>query len=906
MASNKCETLTEWAVVPGTCTIIYVDEEKVGHPIDIWNDTNLKDKVLACLPEAAEASTFAYDNVNHIVTHNGVPWQLNCGVFNFNTATCELSYRDEKGNYVSYFIPQDRFIYNEDACSLMIIPAKGESAISIPLGVPAADVGLELVDNKVLEFTYKQKKCQVLLPNAMVGCAFDVATNTLRFLFCDGSEEAKALPKASLQCNTLDDGTQVLVFDNGCPGGQKMFNIPALVLDIDDLTIVGSVFTWTYGGDGNPNMVTVDMCDIIATHCNATFTQINPDGSFSFIDNAGTTFNVAPHGCCTFHNTAGIYDPATVGTTAYPKTDAFDGDTLIEKYLANDQGVAAIAYYTCVGGQWVLDFACTIREGCCTFHDIGLPYDPAGPNDPPAGKIAQALDGDTLTVKYPQNEQGTGALGYYTCVNGQWVLDFICPLGSAPPEVHIGTGAPDKADGFTVWFNPETCVLQLCDGADGWLEPRGVICSADTPPCFKGGPSFWFDVSTGCLHVQCIDDAGTCLWISSTGSVVNQVIQSLCVQTGNQAPVPLAVGEDGKVVIPLPVIPEIPTPDPGCCHYNTESTQDLEQGVATVPPSGTATKNVGDTALQKHPNGLSAWTCTTTGWALAWDCPFPVIPEFPEFPTFEYVDGDAAPIALVPDANNVVSIPHTPSDPPPSLCYSIGGAAPVDLNPNAAGKIQIPIPAPTQVPDFPTFCYSIGGATPVDLNPNAAGKIQIPIPAPPTVPQVPTFCYAVGDKAAVDLDPDADNKIQIPIPAFCYSIDGATPIDLEPDEDNKIEVPIPAPTEVPAFCYSIGGAAPVDLEPDADNKIQVPIPAPTEVPAFCYSIGEASPVDLEPDANNKIEIPIPPPQPILICDADQPATDGTAGLFWFDEDSGCLHVLCDGVWVSANASVSQP
>ena len=275
------QTLTELDFDPLTKSLLYKDENDVVRTVDI----------------SSICSEFAYNPGNHTVTHNGIPYQLNCGRLNFNPSTCVLSYIDEKGVTTAFTLPQDQVIYNPEGCLVTILPAKGGSPIQFPAGVPAGEVGLVL-NGKNLEFTYKDKKCVVPLPNSVIGCQYDRGTNTLRMLFCDGTFDEKQLAKASLTCNNLEDGTQVLNFQDGCGGG-KMFNIPAINIPVDTdqpPTVVGSVLTFVYGGDGNDAVVAIDICDIIANNCNATITNIDPvTGAFSFIDNAGETFTVPGH-----------------------------------------------------------------------------------------------------------------------------------------------------------------------------------------------------------------------------------------------------------------------------------------------------------------------------------------------------------------------------------------------------------------------------------------------------------------------------------------------------------------------------------------------------------------------------------------------------------------------------------
>lgn len=509
LANNGCQTLTGWAWVPGSCTVIYTDENGAPNPIDFG-------QVLASKLTPASPSTFDYSPSTHTVTHNGSPYQLNCGAFGFNPNTCELTYVDEKGNSVAYFIPQDQYVLSADGCSLTILPAKGGS-VTVPLGVPASQVSMALIDGKILEFNYKDKKCQIQLPNGIIGCEYTRASNSLALLFCDGQEKNIDFAKASLNCLVNPDGSQVISFNDGCSPALKQFNIPAVVLDTDNgnFDIASGILTINFGGDGNSGSVTMDVCDTVRRLCPATFTQINPDGSWSFMNTAGEIQNYpAPPNCKTHHaSSPDLLDeanPPAVPTN--PPATKSDGDTLVEHHPNG------VAWFQCVGGSWQYNFMHSTDGNCCTtLATAGTPIDAANPPTQPENPPATKADKDTHIECHDNGWCG------FTCVSGQWVRNFCKVI----PRMVV------TSDDGTIAVTPTT-------------DANGVTT---------------FDISC---------------------------------------------------------------PGKGCCHYHTESTTSFDPAnPPQVPSNPPATKNVGDTAVTKHPNGLCFYSCVAAGWILNYCCPIP-------------------------------------------------------------------------------------------------------------------------------------------------------------------------------------------------------------------------------------------------------------------------------------------
>lgn len=423
---SNCSDFTETPTsieILANCDLLY-NAEGGSEVLPYWTE-NLLPKVEALLPDYQ----LEYLCPEHALKFGGSCHFLKVGKLDFNPLDCGLSYTNERGELVTYFIPQDQFVYDSTTCTLTILPAKGQPGMVIPTGVPQSEVALSLTpgcNGCSLRFQYKDKICDVALPNMIVGCSYNLATNTLTMLHCDGTDKPIQLPKASLDCITLDDGTQVLSFSNGCPGGDKMFNIPGITLDTDSLTVVGSQLTFTYGGDGNPGTVQLDICDIVATHCNATITAQYPGGGFDFIDNAGNTFEVRPINCCTFLGN----NPAVLDAGSPPAGPAGVWPNKADRDTAIECHPNGLSFWNCINGAWSLGFT-KIFTDCCAYQVVdNTPIDPvnppvAPPNDP---QLANKADRDTVIVCHPN---GWCA---YTCVLGVWSRDW-CKVDPVIPEL---------------------------------------------------------------------------------------------------------------------------------------------------------------------------------------------------------------------------------------------------------------------------------------------------------------------------------------------------------------------------------------------------------------------------------------------------------------------------------------
>lgn len=558
---------------------------------------------------------------------------INCSQLGFDLATCELWHINEKGNRVSWFIPRDRFIYNADACQMTIIPAKpGDTPVTFPVGVTEDQVSFGMV-GKNLEFVYKDKKCTVPLPNSIIGCEHNLATNTLTFIHCDGTEDVKNLPKASLTCSTLDDGTRVFVFDNGCPGGQKVWNVDPMVMDIDNLTVVDSLLTFTFGGDGNDGVVTLDICDIVATHCNATITAQNPDGSWSFVDNAGNPFNFpAPANCCTyFGNNPTVLGGANPPSPAGAWPTKTNGDTAVE---CHPNG---LSFWTCVAGAWVLNYT-KIFADCCHYQvNSTTVIDPAAPPaTPPA--ISGKADRDTAHVCHPNGSC------YYSCVNGAWVLDFCKIDPEAPADCcHYHAQAPgvlnpaspptapnvpdptggNKSNGDTLHVcHPNgSCYYTCVNGA--WVFDYCKIDALHDSP--DGSVDISYNATTNTWeysveHPDFPDIPNVPVFKDKDGGDITN--GDVLLQPSDFAFAGTPPPANAKLLAFGPNDECVAYEVPGdCCHYHAITTTpfDPENPPATPGsvPAGVV-KAVGNTMMVCHPNGFCAYTCAAGGWQLDW------------------------------------------------------------------------------------------------------------------------------------------------------------------------------------------------------------------------------------------------------------------------------------------------
>ena len=96
--------------------------------------------------------------------------------------------------------------------------------------------------------------------------------------------------KPSMTAIEHADGSKTICFNDGY-GNQTCCDVNPVVIDNDSITVNGSSITFQ---SDNDQTIVFDVCDIVAANCNATFTGLNSDGSWSFIDNSGAVFTYTP------------------------------------------------------------------------------------------------------------------------------------------------------------------------------------------------------------------------------------------------------------------------------------------------------------------------------------------------------------------------------------------------------------------------------------------------------------------------------------------------------------------------------------------------------------------------------------------------------------------------------------
>jgi hypothetical protein len=127
------------------------------------------------------------------------------------------------------------------------------------------------------------------------------------------------------------DNPNEFIFNNQF-GQTTVITVPSVALDMDGATLSGSVLQLTFGGDGNPGSLNVDICEVVANNCNATLT-VNADGSLTHVDNAGVVTNVpAPPNATADSNITDNGD----GTATVTQSDSTTCD--VQKPLTNWAG----------------------------------------------------------------------------------------------------------------------------------------------------------------------------------------------------------------------------------------------------------------------------------------------------------------------------------------------------------------------------------------------------------------------------------------------------------------------------------------------------------------------------------------------------------------------------------------
>ena len=190
--------------------------------------------------------------------------QINCATISWDSATCRLTYVDEKGTTTAMQLPR--------------------SMVDARFNAATRALTFERCDGSVVE-----------LDLGTDSFSSDIASSTITHRAVDGSQvvvdicQLAERCKPSLSSTTQATGVQTVIFNDGY-GGISTFDIPAVVVDMDTLEVNGTTVTFT----GDNGTVIFDVCNLVANNCNARFTSINSDGTWSFVDNAGNNYDYTP------------------------------------------------------------------------------------------------------------------------------------------------------------------------------------------------------------------------------------------------------------------------------------------------------------------------------------------------------------------------------------------------------------------------------------------------------------------------------------------------------------------------------------------------------------------------------------------------------------------------------------
>lgn len=755
--------------------------------------------------------------------------------------------------------------------------------------LPVTDLTFDS-NNCVLKWTDANGVCHTwnigadIISKINVDVNFDPATCVLSFLgpqsqfknWNIGQAVQAKIPRPSLTKNTQPDGIQQLVWDNGY-GQIGVCNLTPLMLDTDNAVLTSDgVLTLTYGGDGNSGTVVLDVCQIVGDNCNSYFTQINPDGSWTYVDNNGDEQTYTPPPVVTLINK--------------------DGNALGDGAVVLQPDDFTIAGTEAPTTAKLLGFS---PAGDCIAYDVPVI---------PDGITKDQIVAEFISiVQVPADAEVLFVDNQGNCRRG------VIP--TTPPEVFIGTAQPAKSEGYVVWFDPETCIVRFCNDAGDWLENRRVVCQDSAPPTTKGGADIWFNTAEGCLYVLCDG-----VWISSDTQAVRSVIDAMCMRIGDGPLQDLPV-VDGKVVIPIPEPVEVPryclqigsapeifgqeTSD-GKLRFNLpaypeffETCIRLDDGSLVVPhlengkffldldiPSipelptvKSGSSNV-DVDLTTGPNGEPCYAISVD----VQDIPDPVTKDdiVDEFT----IVGGSIPLAAVNflyvDDEGRCRRGRFPDFPDPTTVKADTANVEVaeTVGPNGEPCFGISVTDPV-IPELPTVkadSANVEVAETVGPNGEPCYGITVIPPDDVVIPELPTVKadtanVAVAETVGANGEP-------------CYGI-SVTPQDLpelptvKAGTSNVEVVETTGPNGEPCYAISVGTQ---DIPP---------------LPLFCVEDKSGARIDASIE-EGKIVINLPP---VLACQPNQPAINGSAGCLW--HDGTCLHVLCNGVWISSNVDVSQ-
>ena len=262
-------------------------------------------------------------------------------------------------------------------------------------------------------------------------------------------------------------------------GTVTVLTINEIDMDITSFTINGSEITFT-SEDGTTAIL--DICNVVALNCNATISNLQPDGSFDFTDNAGNTITV-PGASSTVTQSFGNEDGNVTNGTA----------NTIATHVAGDGTSTSI--------NETVTFLNVELVG--TNLEVGY-INEAGDTDSFVIDLSQFVDDTNTTYTFGESN---GVITITDSDGNDTTFD-ICAIVAAncPPQAQITSTLIEVTPGVFVYTDetgtittitlPENIVTNLVDNANGTItytneagNPTLIdICSiVDTHCNLKGG-----------------------------------------------------------------------------------------------------------------------------------------------------------------------------------------------------------------------------------------------------------------------------------------------------------------------------------------------------------------------------------------------------------------------------------
>lgn len=258
-----CETVTTLVAGPTPGTYVYTSEDGTQTTIDI----NEIDMDINSIILAGSVITFTAEDGTQ------VPVDI-CAIV---AANCNATYVIQTDGSA---------IFTDNAGVETIIPAPVDQGGLTSTVVEDAD------GNDVYTITHTNsdgttQDVDVIVPPVIASQIVDNDDGTITHTNGDGDDTILDICKITADGGCLPTitpipGTSSYTFDDG-HGNTSVFDVNEIDMDINALTIAGSVLTFT-AEDGTP--ILVDVCAIVAANCNSTYT-INADGTATYVDNAG-------------------------------------------------------------------------------------------------------------------------------------------------------------------------------------------------------------------------------------------------------------------------------------------------------------------------------------------------------------------------------------------------------------------------------------------------------------------------------------------------------------------------------------------------------------------------------------------------------------------------------------------